>query len=58
MSTSFGPARAKLWIGSLDNPGIVVEAQYNPKELQIDKQIPWLDHNARDNRPAQKMDCE
>jgi hypothetical protein len=28
-------------IGSVDTPGLQVEAQYNPKELQIDKQVPW-----------------
>jgi hypothetical protein len=28
-------------IGSTDVPGLTVEAQYNPKELQIDKTVPW-----------------
>lgn len=36
----FDPAKAKLSIGSLDD-GIKVVAQYNPKELQVDKTIPW-----------------
>ena len=31
----------KLTIGSLDNVHLTVEAQYNPRELQIDKQISW-----------------
>jgi len=48
----FLPARAKLAIASLDNPKLQVRAQYNPKELQIDKSIPWGEHKARDNRPG------
>jgi hypothetical protein len=31
----------KLYFGSLDRPDLTVVAQYNPKELQIDKQINW-----------------
>jgi hypothetical protein len=49
-SLAFLPARAKLWLGSLDNPKLEVRAQYNPKELQIDKQVPWEESKARDNR--------
>ncbi|HUS31981.1 MAG TPA: hypothetical protein VMZ53_25950 [Kofleriaceae bacterium] len=32
---------AKFWIKSLDEPSLVVSAQFNPKELQIDRQVPW-----------------
>jgi hypothetical protein len=46
----FQSARAKLWIGSLDDSQLEVQAQYNPKELQIDKQVTWQDHKSRDNR--------
>ncbi|TMQ23295.1 MAG: hypothetical protein E6J91_00245 [Deltaproteobacteria bacterium] len=35
----------KLTIGSLDNHRLHVVAQYNPKDLQIDKQVSWLTHN-------------
>jgi hypothetical protein len=49
---AFAPARAKLWIGSIDTPWLRVEAQYNPKEIQIDKQVPWQGQNTRDNRPG------
>ena len=28
-------------IASCDNTGLQVEAQFNPKELQIDKTVPW-----------------
>ena len=37
---SFEQARAKLTIGSLDD-STRVSAQYNPKELQIDMNVPW-----------------
>jgi hypothetical protein len=42
---NFDPAKTKVSIGSLDDPGLHVEAQYNPKELQIDKTVPWQKHN-------------
>jgi hypothetical protein len=38
---SFEPAKAKLTIGSLDESGLTVRAQYNPKELQVDQAVPW-----------------
>jgi hypothetical protein len=31
---------AKFWIKSLDT-GLTVSAQFNPKELQIDRAVPW-----------------
>jgi len=52
--THFLPARAKLWIGSLDDPIKQVRAQYNPKELQIDKSIPWGEHKPNDGSSGQK----
>jgi hypothetical protein len=39
--SNFNGARAKLTIGSLDDSRLAVEAQYNPKELQIDKPVQW-----------------
>jgi hypothetical protein len=38
--SNFQPASAKLTIGSLDD-STTVSAQYNPKELQIDMNVPW-----------------
>lgn len=38
---SFEPAKAKLTIGSLDDTSVTVSAQYNPKELQVDQNVPW-----------------
>src|SRR5687768_17698592 len=43
---------AKLTIGSIDEPTLTVRAQYNPKELQIDRSIPWGGDKVRDNRPS------
>jgi hypothetical protein len=40
----FAGANKKLQIKSLDG-GPLVEAQYNPKELQVDKTIPWSKKN-------------
>lgn len=37
----WGDKIEKLYFGSLDVPDFTVVAQYNPKELQIDKQIQW-----------------
>lgn len=42
----------KVVIGSLDDPGKGVEAQYNPKELSIEKTVPWQEHKVtRQNDP-------
>jgi len=38
---SFDPATEKLTIGSIDNTKLTVSAQYNPKELQVDQNVPW-----------------
>jgi hypothetical protein len=41
------PAAYKFTIGNLDDGGdITVEAQFNPKELQIDSPISWREHRA------------
>jgi len=42
--TPFEPARVKLSIGSLDDPSLAVHAQYNPKEVQLKRTVPWTDH--------------
>lgn len=34
----------KCTIVSIDSPEILVEAQYNPKEVSIDKSVPWNKH--------------
>jgi hypothetical protein len=48
---SFEPAKAKLTIGSLDED-ITVTAQYNPKEVQIDRTVPWKKPDAANKTGA------
>jgi hypothetical protein len=43
------PEEGVIWIGSLDNRDLTVKAQYNPKELQVDKNIPWSKKNQANN---------
>jgi hypothetical protein len=42
-SASFGSPKEHISIGSVEPgySGLTVKAQYNPKELQIDKTVPW-----------------
>ncbi len=54
---SFEEASAKLAIKSLDG-GPTVEAQYNPKELQVDKSIPWSKKNQANKTQAQGIYLE
>jgi hypothetical protein len=42
----FQRAAAKLSIASLDASDLLVEAQYNPKELQISQTVGWSDHES------------
>jgi hypothetical protein len=42
---NFKPASKHLTIGSIDVKTLQVEAQYNPKELVVDKRIPWTKAN-------------
>jgi hypothetical protein len=49
-SVQFNSALAKIWIASIDRPDIEIRAQYNPKELQLDKQITWEDPKERNNQ--------
>lgn len=53
--SNFQPASAKLSIGSVDQGGLQVSAQYNPKELQVDKSVPWSKVNQanQSNNPGQ-----
>jgi hypothetical protein len=59
---SWGQKVEKLAIGSLDNSRLTVVAHYNPKEIQIDKEVPWQQHNswptAERSRANQQDDAE
>jgi hypothetical protein len=53
MTQPFKGALAKLQIASLDEK-IQVEAQYNPRELQLDIHVPWAKHDVLGSkRPKQ-----
>lgn len=41
----FTRATVKLTIGSLDEPGLCVETDYNPKEISLARTVPWSDKN-------------
>ena len=43
--SNFKPAKEKISIGSLDEPSVSIKAQYNPKDLQVDLQVPWQKQN-------------
>jgi hypothetical protein len=48
------PALQKLTLGSLDDIDLAVVAQYNPKELEIAKQVPWIEHDVLSAPTKQK----
>ena len=62
--SSSRPRIARLTIGSLDKPDLTVVAQYNPKELELARTVPWTKHNsdntpeARRKKPAPASDVE
>lgn len=41
----FDKPTGKLKIGSVDDVSVSVTAQYNPKELELGKHVPWSKHN-------------
>jgi hypothetical protein len=47
-TASFANDVAKLWIGNaepIQGKDVHLEADYNPKELQVDKSMPWSKHS-------------
>lgn len=58
MTTKFKPATAHLTIGSLDDTSVHVSAQYNPKELQVDKVIPWTKASQANKSNSQGIHLE
>jgi hypothetical protein len=53
---TFESTKVKLKIGTLDEgKKLQVEAQYNPKELEISKTIPWTPH-AKGNEDGLQME--
>ena len=49
------PTTTKLKIVSLDEGDLQVEAQYNPKELQVDRTVPWQPH-AKNNADGLQLE--
>lgn len=45
MLDPFAP-RAHLKIITVDGPKITIQGTFNPKELQVDEQVPWTQHDA------------
>jgi phage protein U len=45
-------------IGSSDNTALTVHAQYNPKELQIDKSVPWQKNPQSNKAPDKGIQLE
>lgn len=37
----FKRSTVKLTIGSLDNPSLAIETDYNPKEIALSRSVPW-----------------
>lgn len=52
----FESAKSKLTIATLDPPDMEVSAQYNPKELQIDKTVPWTKVNQANQSASEKAE--
>lgn len=53
-----GKNSGTVFLGSLDEPSLTVEAQYNPKELQVDKNVPWQKKNQANKANAVGIQLE
>lgn len=53
-----GKNSGTVYLGSIDNSALTVEAQYNPKELQVDKNIPWQKKNQANKSGATGIQLE
>jgi hypothetical protein len=56
MSDETNQPLAKLMLGSLDEPGLTVKAQFNPRELQISRNITWGKHANVGQERGQQME--
>jgi hypothetical protein len=58
--TNFQHPSTKISIASTDAgyTGLMVEAQYNPKELQIDKSVPWQKNPQANKSPEKGIQLE
>jgi hypothetical protein len=56
--SNFRHAKEKISIGSLDEPSVSIKAQYNPKDLQVDLEVPWQKHNQANKSNEQGIHLE
>jgi len=56
--SNFKHPGAKIKIASLDQGSVHIEAQYNPKDLQVDLQVPWQKHNQANKSNEQGIHLE
>lgn len=56
--SNFQGATEKVSIGSLDEKGLSVRAQYNPKDLQVDLTVPWQKVNQANKSNDQGIHLE
>jgi hypothetical protein len=56
--SNFKHPSAKIKIASLDQGSVQIEAQYNPKDLQVDLQVPWQKHNQANKSNEQGIHLE
>ncbi len=56
--SNFKPAKEKISIASLDDRGLHIKAQYNPKDLQVDLTVPWQKHNQANKSNEQGIHLE
>lgn len=56
--SNFQGATEKISIGSLDEGGLEVRAQYNPKDLQVDLTVPWQKVNQANKSNDQGIHLE
>jgi hypothetical protein len=54
----FKPSTAKLSIGSLDDPGLSIDAHYNPKELSFSRTVPWSPHPLANKNGGDQLEVE
>jgi len=58
ISTQFQRPKEIISIGSVDHETLTVYAHYNPKELQVDKSIPWKANPQANKSPEKGIQLE
>ena len=56
MASDTVPRPHKCLIKNIDT-GVILTAQFNPKELQLDKEVPWTEHKGRIDNPNLEYTC-